>query len=61
MQLKKCGVFDALSNYISALGYGEDGEDFDSFWTNGDIAHIIEKILPDSTQYIGQQCYFQPS
>ena len=37
--------FDALSNYISALGYAGDGEDFNSFWTDGDVAHIIGKDI----------------
>jgi len=37
--------FDALSNYISALGYARDGEDFNSFWVDGDVAHIIGKDI----------------
>ncbi len=36
--------FDALSNYISALGYGIDSDKFDQFWTkNNEIVHVIGK------------------
>lgn len=37
--------FDALSNYISALGYGEESVDFNKFWKNGNITHIIGKDI----------------
>lgn len=35
--------FDALSNYINALGYGEDGKDFGAWWKNGNTLHVIGK------------------
>lgn len=36
--------FDALSNYINALGYADDGQLFKKFWQdNEDIMHIIGK------------------
>ncbi len=36
--------FDALSNYINALGYGTGGENFEKFWTNGkERLHAIGK------------------
>ena len=36
--------FDALSNYINALGYAENGENFKKYWEKGDeIVHIIGK------------------
>ena len=37
---------DALTNYISALGYGNDGDDFQKFWLdNKDIVHVIGKDI----------------
>jgi methionyl-tRNA synthetase len=36
--------FDALANYISALGYGVASPPFERFWTNADrITHVIGK------------------
>lgn len=36
--------FDALSNYINALGYGEEGEKFEEFWQDNDARlHVIGK------------------
>lgn len=36
--------FDALANYISALGYGSGSPDFDTFWKDSDrISHVIGK------------------
>lgn len=36
--------FDALSNYINALGYADGSEKFDAYWTNADeIIHVIGK------------------
>ncbi len=36
--------FDALANYISALGYADSGPSFERFWTNADrIGHVIGK------------------
>ena len=38
--------FDALANYISALGYAEDAEAFERFWLSGDVrAHVIGKDI----------------
>ena len=38
--------FDALSNYINALGYGEGSEQFEKFWTNGnERVHAIGKDI----------------
>jgi methionyl-tRNA synthetase len=35
---------DALANYITALGYGQDGELYDRYWTNSpDRVHCIGK------------------
>ncbi len=36
--------FDALVNYVSALGYGGKAEDFEQYWTNADRRqHVIGK------------------
>lgn len=36
--------FDALTNYISGLGYGEDAPDFDRWWGGGaERTHVIGK------------------
>lgn len=36
--------FDALSNYINALGYGENGDNYEKFWVRGDErVHMIGK------------------
>jgi methionyl-tRNA synthetase len=36
--------FDALANYISALGYARDGDLFQSYWNRADrITHVIGK------------------
>lgn len=36
--------FDALANYVSALGYGSDSPEFDTFWKDSDqITHVIGK------------------
>ena len=36
--------FDALSNYINALGYAEDGKKFEEFWQKNDARlHVIGK------------------
>ncbi len=41
---------DALTNYISAIGYGEDGEDFKKFWPA--TYHVVGKdILRFHTVY----------
>jgi len=37
--------FDALSNYITALGYAEDGDLYKEYWTSDDVkrSHVIGK------------------
>jgi methionyl-tRNA synthetase len=37
--------FDALSNYITALGYADDGENYNKYWNSADaeVVHIIGK------------------
>lgn len=35
--------FDALSNYINALGYVDNAEDFQSYWEQGETLHVIGK------------------
>lgn len=36
--------FDALTNYIAALGYSDDGEKLKHYWENGDeIVHVVGK------------------
>ena len=37
--------FDALSSYISALGYASNESNFEEFWTKGEITHIIGKDI----------------
>jgi len=34
---------DALTNYISALGYADDDKNFNNFWQQGFITHVIGK------------------
>lgn len=35
--------FDALTNYITALDYANNGEKFKEFWEEGEVVHIIGK------------------
>ncbi len=35
--------FDALGNYITALGYGSDEKKFNDYWENGEVLHVIGK------------------
>lgn len=35
--------FDALSNYINALGYADNSDAFEQYWKNGDTLHVIGK------------------
>ena len=37
--------FDALTNYITAAGYGENPEKFAEMWTNGTVNHVIGKDI----------------
>jgi len=36
---------DALSNYISASGYGDDPKMFDKWWTGGEVVHLMAKDI----------------
>ena len=37
---------DALSNYITALGYGEDDKNYQKYWVNGDkVVHVVGKDI----------------
>ncbi len=35
--------FDALSNYINALGYADNTKDFQEYWNHGETLHVIGK------------------
>ncbi len=34
---------DALTNYISALGYAQESEKYQQFWQQGEVTHVIGK------------------
>jgi methionyl-tRNA synthetase len=36
---------DALSNYITAIGYADDQASFDKWWTGGEIIHLMAKEI----------------
>jgi len=36
---------DALPNYISAAGYGDDPEQFEKWWNKGEVVHLIGKDI----------------
>jgi len=36
---------DALSNYISAVGYGDDPDRFAKWWTGGEVVHLMAKDI----------------
>jgi methionyl-tRNA synthetase len=36
---------DALSNYITAIGYGDDPSTFEKWWQNGEIVHLMAKDI----------------
>ncbi|UCE23663.1 MAG: methionine--tRNA ligase [Candidatus Zixiibacteriota bacterium] len=36
---------DALSNYISAMGYSDDQQKFDKWWNSGEIVHLMAKDI----------------
>lgn len=43
---------DALPNYISAIGFGDDPKQFDTWWNQSDIVHLMAKdILKFHTIY----------
>ncbi|WP_337742587.1 methionine--tRNA ligase [Fusobacterium gonidiaformans] len=37
--------FDALTNYITATGYENDSEKFDTYWNNARVCHLIGKDI----------------
>jgi methionyl-tRNA synthetase len=37
--------FDALTNYLTAVGYENDPEMFNKFWKNGEIVHLLGKDI----------------
>ena len=37
--------FDALTNYITAVGYENDAEKFEKYWNNSRVAHLIGKDI----------------
>ena len=36
---------DALSNYISAMGYADDPDKFDKWWLGGEVVHLMAKDI----------------
>ncbi|MGD8922942.1 MAG: methionine--tRNA ligase [Candidatus Zixiibacteriota bacterium] len=36
---------DALSNYISAIGYGDDPKSFDKWWNKAEVVHLLGKDI----------------
>ncbi|MFH1698979.1 MAG: methionine--tRNA ligase [Candidatus Zixiibacteriota bacterium] len=36
---------DALPNYISAIGYEDDQEQFDAWWNNAEVVHLMAKDI----------------
>lgn len=36
---------DALTNYISAIGYGRDEKNFDAWWGSDEVVHVIGKDI----------------
>jgi methionyl-tRNA synthetase len=36
---------DALSNYISAIGYADDQATFDKWWNNAEVVHLMAKEI----------------
>ena len=36
---------DALSNYISAIGYADDTENFDKWWNKAEVVHLMAKDI----------------
>ncbi|MEW6051636.1 MAG: methionine--tRNA ligase [Candidatus Zixiibacteriota bacterium] len=36
---------DALSNYISAIGYGDDEATFDKWWNEAEVVHLMAKDI----------------
>ncbi len=36
---------DALSNYISAIGYGDDTDKFNKWWNDSEVVHVMAKDI----------------
>lgn len=36
---------EALQNYITAIGYGDDRKKFDKYWTKGHVLHLMAKDI----------------
>jgi methionyl-tRNA synthetase len=36
---------DALTNYISAIGYADDAASFDKWWNSGEVVHLMGKEI----------------
>jgi len=36
---------DALPNYITAIGYGDDQESFNKWWSNSEVVHLMAKDI----------------
>ncbi|MFH2056425.1 MAG: methionine--tRNA ligase [bacterium] len=36
---------DALPNYITAIGYGDNRAEFDKWWTQGEVVHLMAKDI----------------
>ncbi len=36
---------DALTNYISAIGYADDDKSFSKWWKNGEVVHLMAKDI----------------
>jgi len=36
---------DALPNYITAIGYGDDDEQFDKWWNGSEVVHLMAKDI----------------
>lgn len=37
--------FDALTNYLTAVGYENNAEMFEKYWNNGEVVHIVGKDI----------------
>lgn len=37
--------FDALTNYLTAVGYENDPEKFDKYWNNAEVMHLLGKDI----------------
>jgi methionyl-tRNA synthetase len=37
--------FDALTNYVTAVGYENNPEMFEKFWNNGEVVHLLGKDI----------------